>query len=236
MSRFRPSTLFIYGLGITILSLLSRELFPLIFLNIVNTPIGIYLGIRKRLKLFILLFFIGLVGLFLNSIVFSNTGHIIIKTGYLTIRSNALINFLKVSLRLSSILGAALIFVTQVNIREFIRALESEFRLPKDIAFATSVGIRMLKVIEKDSNEIQLIRIERGYRKYPITPSDLKSFLRPLLSLGLERAKWIGIAAELRGFARRKAVRYRIKYSINDYLVFITLGIQAIIIILYIIL
>lgn len=226
MIKPRPSTLFIYGLTITILAFIARSLEQLLVINVVNAPLGLFLGFKRRLRIFIILFFIGLVGLFINALVFTNTGRPVITLSFLIIREGALLGFAKVTLRLLAILGATLIFITQVNVREFIKSLEGELRLPKDIAFATAIGLRMLSIVERDSREIQLTRIQRGFRKYPITPGDIGSYLRPLLSLGIERATWIGIAAELRGYALRKPRRVKIKLSKIDVMVYLLLALQ----------
>ena len=228
MNKPKPSTLFIYGLTITILAFIARDVSQLLVVNSINAPLGLILGLKRRLRIFIILFFIGLIGLFINALVFANTGKPVLLLPPLTIREGAVIGFIKVTLRLLAILGATLIFITQVNVREFIKSLESELRLPKDVAFATAIGLRMLSIVERDAREIQHIRIQRGYRKYPITPSDIASYLRPLLSLGIERATWIGIAAELRGFALRKPRYTRFRLSRVDILVFIALVVQVI--------
>lgn len=226
MIKPRPSTLFIYGLTITILAFIARSLEQLLVINVVNAPLGLFLGFKRRLRIFIILFFIGLIGLFINALVFTNTGEPVITLSFFIIREGALLGFAKVTLRLLAILGATLIFITQVNVREFIKSLEGELRLPKDIAFATAIGLRMLSIVERDSREIQLTRIQRGFRKYPITPGDIGSYLRPLLSLGIERATWIGIAAELRGYALRKPRRVKIKLSKIDIMVYLLLALQ----------
>jgi len=163
---------------------------------------------------------------------FSNTGKPIFEFYGLVIREGVLTAFINVMLRLLSILGATLIFITQVNARDLIKSLECELGLPKTIAFATAVGLRMLSILERDLREIQLVRVERGYRRYPITPSDIGSFLRPLLSLGLERALWVGIAAELRGFSQRTTKRVGIKITYVDMCVYVLLIIQIIIVLI----
>lgn len=226
MIKVRSVTLFIYGLTITILAFIARSTEQLILLTLINAPLGIYLGF-KRLKILIILFLLGLIGLFVNSLIFANSGIAVLDLQFITVREGAITSFSKVTLRLLTILGAALIFITQVNVRDFIKSLEEELRFPKDIAYALSVGLRMLNILERDAKEIQLVRVERGYRKVPLTPADVGSFLRPLLSLGLERAIWIGIATELRGFALRNPKRGEIKVGVIDILLYSLLILQC---------
>ncbi len=227
MIKPKPTTLFIYGLVITILAFISRRFEQLLILALVNTPVGVVLGFR-RYSVIIALFFIGLIGLFVNALMFSNVGNPVLEFYGLVIREGVFTAFVNVMLRLLSILGATLIFITQVNARDLIKSLECELGLPKTIAFATAVGLRMLNILERDLREIQLVRVERGFRKYPITPSDIGSFLRPLLSLGLERALWVGIAAELRGFSQRSSRRVGIKITYVDICVYTLLITQVI--------
>ncbi|MEL9998359.1 MAG: energy-coupling factor transporter transmembrane component T [Sulfolobales archaeon] len=231
MIRPRPTTLFIYGLVITILAFISRRFEQLLILAVINAPVGIVLGFRKY-SVIIGLFLVGLIGLFVNALIFSNVGTPVIEFYGLVIREGVLTAFINVTLRLLSILGATLVFVTQVNARDLIKSLECELGLPKTIAFATAVGLRMLSILERDLREVQLVRVERGFRKYPITPSDIGSFLRPLLSLGLERALWVGIAAELRGFSQRVSRRVGIKITYVDLIIYALLITQVFIVLI----
>ncbi|MEM4556987.1 MAG: energy-coupling factor transporter transmembrane component T, partial [Sulfolobales archaeon] len=170
----KPLTLFIYGLVITVLAFIARSTQQLLILSLVNAPVGILLGFR-RLRVLIILFLLGLVGLFINALVFANNGAPVLDLQVITVRDGALISFLNVTLRLLTILGAALIFITQSNVRDFIKSLEEELGLPKDVAYTLAVGLRMLSILERDAKEIQLVRVERGYRKYPLTPSGVSS-------------------------------------------------------------
>jgi len=229
----RPSTIFLYGLAITLLAFLSRDFKSLLILSVINGSIGLYLGLRRGLKFFILLFFIGLIGVLINALLFANYGEPIIIFDGIILREMFINSFILVTLRLFSILGVALIFTSLVNTRDFIKSLEAELYLPKDIAFATSIGIRMLNILTRDSEEIRHIRVMRGKSKYPITPSAFLSYLRPLLSLSVERAKWIGIAAEMRGFERRKRSVRRGKFSRSDLLIVILLIFECVMIIVF---
>ncbi|MEM4519890.1 MAG: energy-coupling factor transporter transmembrane component T [Sulfolobales archaeon] len=227
----RPLTLFIYGLTVTVLAFIARSTQQLVLLSLINAPIGILLGFR-RFKALIILFLIGLIGLFINALMFANNGAAVLNLYIITVREGALISFLNVTLRLLIILNATLIFITRINVRDFIKSLEEELGLPKDIAYALAVGLRMLSILERDAKEIQLIRVERGYRRFPLTPTDVSSFLRPLLSLGLERAVWIGIATELRGFAIRSSKRSGFKVGISDMLIYSFLVLQCVLVLM----
>ncbi len=230
--RVRPTTLFIYGLTITILAFVARTREQLLILALINSPVGIALGLRRRLTFLIVLFLAGLGGLFVNALMFANSGEPVIDLHLLVVREGALTSFLNVSLRLLIILGAALLFITQVNVRDLIKSLEGELGLPKDVAYALAVGLRMLSILERDAREIQLVRTMRGFRRYPVTFTDVGSFLRPLLSLGLERAVWVGIATELRGFALRRSRRVGFRVSTHDILLYLTLITQCLVLLL----
>lgn len=223
----RPLTLFVYGIAVTVLAFASRSTEGLAVLALFNAPVGVALGTRKYPTL-LALFLVGLAGLLLNALVFANTGRPVVEIYGVSIREGALVAFANVTLRMLSILGASLVFLSQTNARDLVRSLESELGLPKGLAFATAVSLRMLSMVERDAREVQLVRAERGYRKYPVTPSDVESFLRPLLSLGLERATWIGVAAELRGFSQRASRRARVEVGPADAVAYALLAVQVV--------
>lgn len=86
--------------------------------------------------------------------------------------------------------------------------------------------------MNRDYNEIMNIRKERGFRRIPITPSDIKALLVPLVAVGIDRAYWIGIAAELRGFSLRKRV-FKPSFKLVDYII-IALAIVQLVIVVFI--
>ena len=226
-----PTTLFIYALSVTVLSMTSRNPEVLLAVALVNLPLGTYLG-RKRGMIFFLLYFLGLFGIFLNSLAFSNQGAAVLEVGPLVVREGAVRAFLCVFLRLSSILGAALIFYGLVDIREMLDALECTMRIPRGFVFSLAVGLRMLTLLQRDAREILEMRAQRGHSRRPITPGSLSSFLRTLLSTALERGLWIGIAAELRGLSLRGRRPRPYRPGWGDVLLLGLLGLQLTIIIL----
>lgn len=226
--RPRASTLFIYGLVVTILSFIARSVNALLLLSVVNAVPGIVLGVRK-FKFLLILFFIGLPGILINAIAFANTGQQVAEFMGIVIREGAVDAFIRIGLRLLSILGATLIFISLTSPREVVLALESTLRIPKEVFFPVAVGLRMLKLFEKDLFEIQAVREERGLRRIPLTPEDWRTVLQPLLGLGVGRATWIGIAAELRGFTlRRRGTRREKPLNIYDIILLILLVTQTI--------
>ena len=198
-----PTTLFLYALSVTVLSMASRDSRILLAIALINLPLGAYLG-RRRGMIFFFLYFLGLFGIFLNSLAFSNQGAAVLEVGPLVVREGAVRAFLRVFLRLSSILGAALIFYGLVDVRELLEALECTVRIPRGFVFSLAVGLRMLALLQRDAREILEMRAQRGHSRRPITPRSLSSFLRTLLSVALERGLWIGVAAELRGLSLRE--------------------------------
>jgi len=226
MRRPGPTALFIYALGITVLAFAARNIYQGLVVGVPNAVVGIALGYR-RARWVVALFFIGLIGIFIDALLFSNTGSPLLTTPIVVVRLGALESFAAVSLRLAAIMGGTLVFVSLVSPRELIDALESELRLPKEVAFSIAVGVRMLRVLERDAREVQFTRLQRGLRRYPVTPGDLRSFLHPLLSLGVERARWIGIAAELRGFALRRSMRRTPRVGLPEALAYAALATEA---------
>ncbi len=212
-----PSILFLYSLSLTISAFVFRDIRSLILILAVNLPIGIVVGYEK-FKLFLVPFFVSLLGVLINALIFAR-GTPLASVGPLKIRSGALYGFADVSLRLGIMLSASLIFSSLTNPRLLLKSLEAELWMPKEASFMVALSLRLLSIFEKDIHEIRLIRRSRGLRETPVTPSDWRSLLTPLFSLGIQRGKWMGIATELRGFRYRKPVRKILKpFPLDMYL------------------
>ncbi len=209
-----PSVLFLYSLSLTIFAFVFRDIKSLLLILAVNLPIGLTVGYEK-FKLFLIPFLISLLGVLINALIFAG-GTTVVAIDQLEIRSGAVYGFADVSLRLGIMLSASLIFSSLTNPRLLLKSLETELWLPKEISFMLALSLRLLSVFEKDIHEIRLIRRSRGFRETPVTPSDWKSILTPLFSLGVQRGRWIGIAAELRGFKYRKTERRMLRPSPLD--------------------
>jgi len=209
-----PSMLFIYGLFLTLMAFLLRNIEALALLALLNFTIGIILG-GKKFKMLLVAFAISLAGVLTNALVFAG-GEPLWSLGFIVIRKGAVRGFIEVSLKLTLLLSATLIFSSLTNPRDLLRSLESELGVPKQLSFMVSLSLRLFRIFERDLAEIQLIRRSRGLRVTPLTLSDWESLLTPLLSIGLERGRWIGIAAELRGFSLRKIERKGLKLQLSD--------------------
>lgn len=230
-NKANPSVLFLYGLFLTILAFALRKIEPLTFSALLNVAMGLILGF-KRFRFLITVFLLSLIGVAVNAIIFAG-GEPIYQFGPLIIRSKAITGFIEVSLRLALMLSATLIFSSLTNPRDLLRSLESELGLPKQVSFTVSLSLRLLRIFEADIREVQAVRKSRGLRTIPLTPSDWGSFLSPLLSIGLERGRWIGIAAELRGFSLRKSKKTCLKLSLIDCLIFTLMFIQIIVFLMF---
>jgi len=225
MNGVRPSILFIYGLSITILAFIYRDVTTLSLIAIPNFIVGFILGWR-RFKILLILFILGFIGLFINAYLVSNTGEIVYIYDPIVIREGVLEALYTIGLRLAAITGGTMIFLSLVDPYETVKYLESDLYIPRGISFSIYYALRLLPLIQREAREIQGIRVERGYRRFIATPSDITSFLLPLLSTFMERAYWTGVAAELRGFQLRRRGRVPFKLSIYDYIVVSILIIQ----------
>ncbi len=218
MPRVFPATWFIYSLIMTALAFTIRSEIALMLPAIPNFILGLILSLRKKYYLFPIAFLLAVWALFLNAVLFVNYGEPVVVVGPLVIRSNALWATLIVTVRIMTITGAAMIFVSMINPRELIISLERQLGLPKGLAFALSLALRLIPLMTYDYHEILFIRRQRGYRTKLVIPTDVIGVLLPLVAVGIDRAYWIGIAAELRGFQLRKR-RFNPKYTLWDLLV-----------------
>lgn len=224
--KFNPSILFLYCLTLTIMAFLVKSIEALALLVSINLTAGLIIGIR-RFKSLVAAFILSLVGVLVNALIFAR-GEPLYYLGPIVVRTGAIYGFIEVSLKLGLLLSATLLFTSLTNPRDLLRSLESELGFPKHISFMVSLSLRLLRVFEKDLAEIQLIRKSRGFRATPITLSDWESLISPLLNLGLERGRWIGIAAELRGFSLRKIKKTCLKLGLNDYFLLFLLLIEIV--------
>lgn len=227
MRRPTPTSTFLYALAVTALAFTFREARQLAAIGLPNGVLGFSLGFRRS-RWIILLFSTAVWGTFLNALIFANTGIPVAQIGPLTVRMGAINATLTIGLRLLAIAGAALIFFSSTSPRDLIRHLEAELRLPKGLAFSIAYSLRLFPLMQRDFREIQLARAERGYRRVPLTPTDVRSIMLPLLSVGYERAIWTGIGAELRGFASRKR-RMKAEFGIPELMVLASITLQIII-------
>jgi len=223
-----PAVLFIYGLVLTLVLFVDRDALSLALIGVPNALLGFALGWRKY-KVLIALFLVGFAGLAINALLLTNVGPAVLVVGPLVVRAGAVNTFVTVGLRITGIAGVAFLFVSLADPAQAVRSLERKLRLPKGVCFALAYALRLIDLMNKDLREVQGVRVLRGYRSVPITPSDVKSVLTPLLSVGYERALWVGIAAELRGFRLRKVSREPLRIEWREAVVLTLLALQILI-------
>jgi len=198
-----PSIFMIYSLGITAETFILRDPVKLLAICIVNLGLAIAMGFRGFKALGILVA-VSLWGTFINALAVANTGSIVGHIGPIEVREGAVRATIEITLRLLAIALAGLSFISLSDPASLVRELVRGLRIPPGIAFSLSYAIRLIPLIRRDYEEVRIARIERGARGIPITPGDIASILTPLLSIGLERAMWAGISAELRGLRLRR--------------------------------
>ncbi|MEM1611323.1 MAG: energy-coupling factor transporter transmembrane component T [Sulfolobales archaeon] len=224
MRRPSPSIFLIYSLGVTLEAFILRDPLKLSILCIANLALALYMGFRG-FKAVSLLVAIGFWGVFINALAVANQGDVVVYLGPLAIREGALKAVIEITLRLLAISLAGLAFISLSDPSTLIRELVKGFRIPPGIAFSLSYALRLIPLVRRDYGEIVIARVERGFRRNPLTPGDIASILMPLLSIGLERAIWAGISAELRGLRLRRQ-RGGIELGLPEYLLLLLLSLQ----------
>lgn len=226
--RLRPTTLFIYALSITILAFTHTGV-SLYLIALLNAILGFTFSVKKPylLKLFSIFILLTVWSVFFSSLISANYGEIVLTIGSLGIRSGVINAVINVTARLAAIMGSTLLFLSLTDPYIVIKCLENDLKLPKTIVFPLAYGLRLLPLMKRDLDEINLCRIQRGYGRYPLSPQSLSSILKPLIAISLERAVWTGISIELRGFRYRKPWRFQFKLKFLDYTLYSLLVIQA---------
>lgn len=228
--RFKPKvlTVMIYSFTLTGAAFMVDTIPGLLALALPPLVLATLLGRGKMLWL-VLAYLIGCVGVFINSLMFANTGQEVVSTGLLTIRSNAVYAFAVVSLKLLAISCAGGVFIFSFSSTEIYRGLLYEVGLPILVTLPLAYSLRMLPIIRRDLAEVIFQRRQKGYRTILLYPPHVASVVATLLSINYERARWSGISAELRGFRRVKPRRsYRV--AAIDLLFYMLLAAQLLLI------
>jgi len=228
-ARYRESTLFLYALGASLLAFVASSVKSLILPSLINGILGFALGSKKMpQKLLVALLVLNMWGAFINGLYFHNVGDEIISIQAVTIRSGAVESFLIVTLRFFLIVGSTLFMLGLVNVRDLIKSLERDLRIPSGIAFSIAYAFRLFPLLSKDLSEIRIARKERGLTSVVLSPKHLRSILLPMLNISYERAVWGGISAELRGLRLRRVSR-RKSSGLGDLIILSALVLQWII-------
>ncbi len=224
--KYRESSLFIYALGVSVIAFVSNSVGALLIPSLINGALGLMLGSKRLpMKLLLTLLVFSTWGAFLNGLYFHNTGEIVVSTRVLTIRSGAIESFLTVNLRFFLIVGATLTMLGLVNIRDLIKSLERDLRMPSGLAFSIAYAFRLFPLLSRDLSEVLIARRERRVGTNVINPKNLRSVLLPILNLSYERAVWGGISAELRGLSFRKSLKGR-PLGPGDLIIMLALTVQ----------
>lgn len=231
--RYRESTLFLYALGVSLIAFLTSSIKSLVIPSLSNGVLGLVLGSKKMpWKLLAALLILNMWGAFLNGLYFHNFGDVIISTQVIVVRKGAIESFLLVSFRFFLIVGSTLLMLGLTNVRELIKSLETDLRIPSGIAFSIAYAFRLFPLLSKDLSEIYIARKERGFTSIIIRPSNLRSILLPLLNLSYERAVWGGISAELRGLGFRRISKKK-PLGLGDFIILLALIMQWIIVFIF---
>ncbi|MEB3787424.1 MAG: energy-coupling factor transporter transmembrane protein EcfT [Desulfurococcales archaeon] len=222
---FGIPALLLYTISVTFLALFSGS--PersLVLLAFPGMP-GILLALR-RYGILVLFLALALVGTSLNLLLLFNHGDPVLTLGPLTVREGAWTRIVSLNTRILVIAGAGLFFSSLIHPAEAVRALR-DMGLPRGFAFSLALSIRLLPLARRDLEWILHSRRLRGYRRAPVTPGDYKTILFPLLNVMIERAYWIGVASEMRGFSLWRPRERHIDASPLDPLLMVLLVFQA---------
>ncbi|BAN90820.1 ABC-type cobalt transport protein [Aeropyrum camini SY1 = JCM 12091] len=226
----RPWALFIYGVLVTVIAIVGSGRELLATFLITGVP-GFLLGLA-RYRFLVLLIPLTVIGTFLNALAIYYTGlarepgEVVAKIWVVEIPQFAVETTAVIALRVFSFAGAGLLLVSLVSPRDALRSLTEELGLPKGLAFSLAFALRLFPLIRRDLSEVMAVRRLRGYRTIPISPGDYMSIIAPLLNVSLERAVWVGISAELRGFRLRR-VKRRLVLGLPEAVLAVLLAVQA---------
>lgn len=200
MKKPGVGTTFIYALVMAGLAFLEESVIALMVLCVTNMFLAITVG-RKRFLYILALASVGIVGVFVNALFFANTGDQLISVWWIIVRTGVVQAAFKVSLKLLLIAGAGGVFFYMYTPAEIARAFFKELGFPPVVAFPLFYAIRMMPVVVRDFGEVRNVWKMRRKRLIPLYPPHVSALLSTLLAIGLEKALWSGVAAELRGYS-----------------------------------
>lgn len=199
-----PVYLLGYASAITLMAVVEEDPRSLAVMALFTGVPGVALGVARYGKL-VMLLALSVAGVFINAMMLyylgavEDPGPIVAGVGPIAIPWYAVYSTLVIGLRVTAIAGAGLMVSGLVNPRDALRSLE-EAGAPRGLAFSLAFAIRMLPLVLHEIGEVMATRRVRGYRRIPASPGDFASIMLPLLSVAVERAVWVGVSAELRGF------------------------------------
>jgi len=206
-----PAYLLAYSFTVTLLAVVEESPAALLALFAVTGLPGLALGLLRFGRMLILLP-LSVAGAFINAMILYYLGvagqgsPVAARIGPLEVPWYAVNSTLVIGLRLAVIAGAGLLLSGLANPRDVVRSLES-LGAPKGLVFSLAFALRLLPLLFAELGEVMAMRVQRGYRRVPVTPGDYATIMLPLLSVSVQRAVWVGVSAELRGFRLRRARR-----------------------------
>jgi energy-coupling factor transport system permease protein len=219
--RPSPASLLVYGLTVTLIAFYASSPKTLTVLVALTGVPGLIAGIIKY-RLLVALIPFTIIGAFTNAMmlyyagVIEDPGRILLSLGPIEVPEYAVDSTARIGARILSFAGAGLLLASFVTPRDAVRSLSDELGLPKGASFSLSFALRLLPLLKNDLDDILLVRKLRGHRRIPVTPRDYRSIITPLLASSLERALWVAVAAELRGFALRPTRRAKPRLTLGD--------------------
>ena len=226
-----PPALLAYGLTVTVLAFYADDpRTQAIIVALTGVP-GLVAGfIRYRLLVVLIPFAVA--GAFLNAMllyylgVVEEPGEVIASIGPLKVPEYAVRVTATIGARIVSFAGAGLLIASFISPRDAVKSLSDEMSMPKGLSFSLAFALRLLPLLRSDMEDILLVRKLRGHRRVPLTPGDYRSIVTPLLAVSLERALWVAVASELRGFSLRKGRGFRPRLSLLDIPLALALALQ----------
>jgi len=221
----------VYSLAATLLGFYASDpRSQAVLLAFTGLP-GLALGLL-RFRLLVALIPFTIIGAFVNAMIIyylgavEDPGPVVAEIGPIRVPEFAVGSTARVGARILVFAGAGLLIASLVTPRDAVKSLSDELGLPKGFSFSLAFALRLLPLLKNDADEILLVRRLRGHRSPPLTPRDYESIITPLLAASLERALWVGVAAELRGYSLRRVRRRRPKPRPVDALLAAALAVQ----------
>lgn len=127
----------------------------------------------------------------------------ILQIGMYTLTIEALDFALAITLRLLSLVLGSVLFIMTTDPRDVVLALTQQFRLPYRFAFAISIALRFLPILQAEADLIKIAHRRRGMVK-PRAIKDhfiwWKQFAEAIFTNAVRRVQQMAEAMEVRGY------------------------------------
>lgn len=216
LHRLNPITKIIIMAVLTVMSLLTMDIFVLVGILSIVVFLFVFSGLGKELSnQIVYLLFIGM-SLLILTVISMGDGTTIFRLipdnvpligGAIPVTIEG-INFgASLALRFSIMILSFQMLLLTTKPKDIVHILIDKFKIPQDYALMFLIAIRFVPTVYMEAKKINEAQISRGYHPSGLLIGKIKSaypIITPLVLNSLARAEVLGMAIETKGYGSTK--------------------------------